>query len=108
MKTVKTHIEWDDEVTFKVYGYKTREEYYQKASCWDQIPKITVPTFILLSLDDTILGINHLDQDVCTNNPNVMLGVTKRGGHLGYFESVFATEQWLVKPVFEFLKSQMD
>lgn len=40
---------------------------------------------------------------IADSNPNVLFGETMIGGHIGYYESIFSTDQWLDKPVFEFL-----
>jgi predicted alpha/beta-fold hydrolase len=38
------------------------------------------------------------------NNENILLGVTKTGGHLSYFEgALLPTKQWFPEPTFEFL-----
>lgn len=42
--------------------------------------------------DDPIIGKGSIDYEKCYQNPYVLLGVTKRGGHTGYFESVFTPE----------------
>jgi predicted alpha/beta-fold hydrolase len=58
-----------------------------------------------MAKDDPIIGELAIDYDTCSRNPYVLLGVTDRGGHLGYFESAFNTKQWFTKPIFEFLNA---
>jgi len=108
IKKAKTHIEWDDMITFKVYDFKNRKDYDHRSSCFYDIPNIKTPTFILTTEDDPILGINHLDSNHILKNPNILLGVTSNGGHLGFVESIFSTRQWFVEPVFEFLSAYLD
>lgn len=102
---VRTVTDYDHLVTSKVFGYETIENYYNKASSVHRIPHITTPTFIMMAKDDPVIGGKSIDYETCQSNPNVLLGVTEHGGHLGYFESVFSTDQWFTKPVFEFLDS---
>ena len=46
---------------------------------------------ILMARDDPILGEETICYEFSKNNPYLLLGVTKCGGHLGYFESLFST-----------------
>eukprot|EP00347_Sterkiella_histriomuscorum_P007208 403349846 len=66
---------------------------------------ITIPTFILMSKDDPIVGERSIDYEGCQGNNNIILGVTEHGGHMGYFDSFYSTQQWFVKPIFEFLNA---
>jgi predicted alpha/beta-fold hydrolase len=45
-----------------------------------------------MAKDDPIIGEQSIDYDICRKNPYVLLGVTERGGHLGYFESLLSTK----------------
>jgi len=58
--------------------------------------------------DDPIVGSLAIDYDIFKNNPNVVLGTTNRGGHLGYRESAFSSELWYMKPVLDFLDAHRD
>ena len=91
LSKIKTVTEYDENVTSKVFGYKTRDNYYDQASSIHKVPHITVPTFILLAKDDPVIGEGCIDHDICKANPNVLLGVTDHGGHLGYFETFMST-----------------
>ena len=72
--------------------------------CLGHISGIKVPTMFLMAENDPILGRNNIDYKECAKNPNVLVGVTRSGGHLGYFESPSSTEQWFVHPVLEFFE----
>jgi len=60
-KKAKNHIEWDEMVTIKVYGFKNTEDYYHRTSSYYEIPHIKTPTLMLMAEDDPILGINQID-----------------------------------------------
>lgn len=90
-------------MTSKAFGYGDIKTYYDKASCVHWIPNIKTPTFFLMAKDDPIIGEKAIDMDTCKANPYVLLGVTEKGGHLGYFHSVISTKQWFTEPIFEFL-----
>ena len=59
------------------------------------------------SLDDPIIGDKAIDYEVFDKNENVVLGTTKHGGHLGYYESALSDEAWFTKPVFSFLNAYL-
>lgn len=101
----RTIIDIDSNLTSKVFGFGTVENYYDKASCVHRLPSIKIPTFIMMALDDPVIGKNSIDRDVCSANPYILLGVTEQGGHLGYFESIMSTDQWFPQPALEFLNS---
>ena len=63
---------------------------------------IKVPFFFLSSVDDPIMGPKVIPIDHCYDN--ILIGVTKAGGHCAYFEGSFLPKsQWFPKPTFEFL-----
>ena len=75
-----------------MWGFKDREDYYRKASCMHRIPQIKIPTFFMNALDDPIVNEKCIDFDSFKSNPNIILGTTRIGGHLGYHESLFSLE----------------
>ncbi len=80
-------------VTAKAFGFKDAEDYQFKSSCIHRLPNISTPTFILMSKDDPIIGGEAaIDYEACMSNPALLLGVTEKGGHLGYFESAFSSK----------------
>lgn len=88
---VKTITDYDEEITSKMFGFGTAANYYDKASCIHRVPTIRTPTFFLLAWDDPIIGSESIDLEISTANPNVIVGITSKGGHLGYYESAFST-----------------
>ena len=51
METLKTMrpeiLEFDKIFTAKAFGFKDRDDYYEKAACINQIPNIKTPTFFM-------------------------------------------------------------
>ena len=45
---------------------------------------------VLKSDNDPIIKDNGIDEEVLLQNPNVIVGKTKYGGHLGYYERYFS------------------
>ena len=82
-------LAFDNDITAPIFGWKDRNDYYEKAACYHRIPSIKIPTFFMNAKDDPIIGKKAIDYEIFKKNENTVLGTTKRGGHLGYFESIF-------------------
>lgn len=89
----------------RMFGYKDLDDYYYRGSVIHSVPKIKVPFFYLYSKDDPVTGYEHIDFETCYKNPNIMVGVTERGAHVCFFESVINPTMWFPKPVIEFFNS---
>ena len=87
-------IDIDTHLTSKAFGYGDIKTYYDKASCIHRIPSIKTPTMFLMAKDDPIIGEKAICHETCIKNPYVLLATTEKGGHLGYFETIFSTKQW--------------
>ncbi|KAM0685452.1 hypothetical protein COBT_003338, partial [Conglomerata obtusa] len=80
-KTVK---EIDDFVTKKIFNIKDLEEHYKVSSSSAYIPFIDIPFMIINSIDDPIIPLKTIPIDKCRNNENIILVLTKNGGHIGF------------------------
>ena len=69
------------------------------------IPKVRIPLFYIYAQDDPVIGHDHIDFDECLENPNILLGITKKGAHVSHIESIFKPSMWFAKPAIEFLNS---
>jgi len=68
---------------------------------------VKIPLFFLSAHDDPIFGNKTIPYDKVFEN--ILIGVTKAGGHLGYFEgTVLPHKQWFPEPAFEFLNFVRD
>ena len=92
----------DEEITSKFFGFKDRNDYYDKASCFHRIPTISTPTVFFNAYDDPIISANCIDYDIFKANANVALATTRYGGHLGYMEGVNSQRMWVIDPCIKF------
>ncbi|KAF1324286.1 Embryogenesis-associated protein emb8, partial [Globisporangium splendens] len=83
--------EFDHVLTRVAFKYPTVDHYYSDASSIKKLQDVTVPLLCLSAKDDPI-SIVVPEPDQVHSNPNVILCVTKAGGHLGFFESDFDPE----------------
>lgn len=67
----------------KTAGYKSVKEYFLDCTVTHRMKDIKVPTFFLSSLDDPFYGPSVIPSEI--NNENILIAVTKTGGHLCHF-----------------------
>lgn len=80
----QTMHEIDLLLTLRVFNILDIDEYYHKESCVQVISRIKKPFFILNSKDDPIVPYNTIPIKECLKSTHVILGLTERGGHMGF------------------------
>ncbi|KAH7097335.1 AB-hydrolase YheT [Auriculariales sp. MPI-PUGE-AT-0066] len=82
------------------FPMKRAEEYYAWGSSHHVLPTVRVPLLALNAGDDPI--VEKLPYDAGAN-PYVTIGVTRGGGHLGWFQD--DGTRWFAKPALEFISA---
>ncbi|MCD8539777.1 MAG: alpha/beta fold hydrolase [Leadbetterella sp.] len=82
---IRNFVDFDNRYTAPLHGYANALDFYQKASVKPLLGRIRVPVMIVQALNDPFLGKECYDTGD-TDNPNVRLVVTPRGGHVGFME----------------------
>lgn len=67
-----------------VYGFKSVEDFFEKASPSMHIPHIRTPVLILNAWDDPIIGAQSYPVDLARAHPWVYLETPDHGGHCGF------------------------
>lgn len=86
------------------FPFKDAASYYIWVSSHNVLDAIRVPFLAINSADDPV--VKHVPVDGAGNGL-VILGLTARGGHLGWFkqyESESNDRRWTTKPILEWLK----
>ena len=78
-------FEFDTKYTCKLLGYKNPEQYYRESSSVQNLHNIKKPTLAISALDDPVVTKDCIPYEEFKTNPNIMLAVTRRGVHLGWF-----------------------
>ena len=99
----KNTKEFDEAITLPIHGYKTVREYYDSISCVHVLHNIQVPVFCLSCKDDPICIEECIPYDEIKNNPNIVLAVTRTGGHVGWYTGIRNPQRWYPIPVCEVL-----
>ena len=61
-------------------------EYHLNTSCYKLTPNIRVPTLVIHARDDPIIHIDCMPLSAIVTNPNFIVAITDRGGHVQYFD----------------------
>ena len=104
MNKVYTLTDVTDKILVKVNAFKGGVKgYYRLCNNVANFPKIKKPMFFISALDDPIMGNKVIPFDKVTKN--VILGVTKTGGHVAHFEGLIIPYRlWYLEPAFAFLQ----
>lgn len=99
-----TIMEFTEEMTRKVFGYKSAKDLLDDSSSQPYLDNIRIPTLFLNALDDPICIPSLIPFDKLQNNPYTLLAITNHGGHIGYMGTTWP-RSWIEHPVSEFLRS---
>jgi uncharacterized protein len=84
------------------FPFPDAHAYYKHSSSYDKLDTIRIPFLALNSDDDPIVPWAPQDYD---RNEWFTLVVTCGGGHMGWFQSGKAVDQWARRPVLEWLRA---
>lgn len=89
--------DFDDNFTSALFGFNCALEYYRHASPDQRLLNVRVPTIIVSSLDDPIVGSKSLPKAEVKLNPYTHMIMTLVGGHLGWFD--YMHRRWYSDPM---------
>jgi hypothetical protein len=107
LRRVRTIREFDEHFTAPHGGYRNASDYYARTSSRPVIPDIRVPTLVLHALDDPLIPSEPFRDPAIAANPDVLLVLTRRGGHVGFLSERPDGEDrhWAENRVVEFCRS---
>ncbi|PON73550.1 AB hydrolase 4 family [Parasponia andersonii] len=80
----KTVREFDEGLTRVSFGFKSVDDYYSKSSSSDSIKDVCRPLLCIQAANDPIAPSRGIPREDIKENPNCLLIVTPKGGHLGW------------------------
>ena len=91
-------------------GFRDAADYYVRASSLRVIARIRVPTLIIHASDDPIIPSEPFSDSSIADNPEVLLVLTARGGHVGFVADATEDEDryWAENRVVEFCRTLAD
>ncbi|WP_350289725.1 alpha/beta fold hydrolase [uncultured Croceitalea sp.] len=85
IKSIISLKDFDDVYTSRAHGFKDAYDYYEKCSCKQFLPTITIPSLILNAKNDSFLGEACYPYKEALASPNLHLEVPDFGGHVGFW-----------------------
>jgi len=80
---LNTFFKFDDQVTAPLHGFDGVDDYYQRSSSRQFIPKIRVPTLLIHASDDPFMYPTTVPE-ASELPPTVTLELSAAGGHVGF------------------------
>ncbi|WP_428740398.1 YheT family hydrolase [Tenacibaculum sp.] len=100
------HLE--KQYTVPVFGFKSSEDYWEKASAKPFIPEIKLPTLLINALDDTFLSKECYPIKEAKEVKNFHLLIPDYGGHVGFMTSFSNNEnKWLEQRISIFIQEKI-
>ena len=96
---IRTVGDYDNAYTAPLFGFPSADAYYTWASCNRVLDRIRLPTLLLNSADDPLLGPDSLAAARASANSALHTETTRHGGHLGFISS----NDWLGRRVMTWL-----
>jgi hypothetical protein len=106
LRRVRTVREFDEWITAPHGGYRDAADYYARTSSRAVIPNIRVPSLVIHALDDPIIPAGPFFDRGIADNPDVLLVLTRDGGHVGFLSDRASGEDrhWAENRVVEFCR----
>ena len=100
----------DHELTRKSFGFETVADYYSHASSDQRLKDVDVPLLLLSAIDDPIAPGHCIPWHAARENQNLVMAVTKHGGHLGWCDKddPFNGCKWVEEASLSFLGAALD
>ena len=94
--------------TVPVFGFKSPQDYWQKASSKPYLSQIKRPTLLINAKDDTFLANECYPFDEAHNSDYFFLEAPNYGGHVGFMTSFKPAEnRWLEHRIERFIKQNI-
>lgn len=100
-----TIYEFDDQVTAKIHGFGTADNYYDTCSSRNFLKDVQKPLLIIHSKQDTLTPLRFAPFADIEKNPFIHPVFTEEGGHVGFLSS---PDNWLNKTIIHWLQSPND
>ena len=81
---IKTFDDFHHKYTLPLYGFPTIDIFYEKATCDQFLPYLSVPVFVGNALNDPILGTKCYPKEVAKQNELFYLQIPLKGGHVRF------------------------
>ncbi len=103
LHSIRTMFDFDNNVAAPLLGFRDAFDYWEKSSSRQFLDEIRVPTLILSSMDDPILGPECYPFSEAEKSEFLFLETTEFGGHVGFLSSIGDRIYWHEKRTVKFI-----
>jgi predicted alpha/beta-fold hydrolase len=88
-------------------GFRDVADYYDRASAFPYLKRISIPSLIIQSKDDPFIPFHPFLQPEVSANPNVVLLAPERGGHVGFISAEHKGDDrfWAERKIVKFVSA---
>jgi predicted alpha/beta-fold hydrolase len=110
LSRVRTLRDFDQHYTIVYGGYKSVEEYYERASALPLLSKIRTPTLMIAAQDDPFVPFYPFRHASIAENPHLIFLAPEHGGHVGFVGADTTGEDrfWVENRLVEFCRLVQD
>jgi predicted alpha/beta-fold hydrolase len=103
---LRTIRDFDERYTIVEGGYKSVEEYYERASSIRVLSQITTPALMIHAQDDPFVPFYPFRHPAIAENPYLIFLAPEHGGHVGFLgaETIGEDRFWVENRAIEFCK----
>ena len=98
---------FDEVYTAPHHGFRDAADYYHRASALRVVDRIRIPALILAAEDDPFVPTGAFRNPAVTGNPDLMVVITRHGGHCAFLESAPAGYDgyWAEREIVRFIEN---
>ncbi|MDX1628013.1 MAG: alpha/beta fold hydrolase [Fulvivirga sp.] len=100
---IKTLIDFDDQYTAPIHGFKNAVHYYESCSAIGFLENIKIPTLIVNAANDPFLSDECYPRELLKDHRYVKLEVPRHGGHVGFASFSGDNTFWSEKRALHFI-----
>ena len=100
---IKNFKDFDDRYTAPIHGFRDAEDYWDKCSSAQFIPKIKIRTLLVNARDDPFLANGCYPIDQASKSANVFLEIPRSGGHVGFVQFGRDKTYWSEQRTIDFI-----
>ena len=94
LRRVRTFQQFDDRYTAPIHGFRDAADYWQRNSCRQFLPHITLPTLLINAANDPFLGPACYPRQEAAASPFLHFESPQTGGHVGFPTFGNSGEYW--------------
>ncbi|EFA80433.1 alpha/beta hydrolase fold-1 domain-containing protein [Heterostelium album PN500] len=106
IQRAKSLREIDQLTIVKMFGYKNSDAYYEDTNkCTQNLEKLKKPVLMFNAKDDIISPYQLIPFKKIKSNENIIMALTKRGGHMGFISNRNRWENWCHRAAVEYIST---